>query len=137
MRSPKLLVVAVSATALVALAGAALAASPDPVDDRTSTTAEASPMARVTSTGTVADTSEVAEPSEGPGTTVEVAEPSEGPDTTVEVAEPYEGPGTTVEVAEPYEGPGTTHGPVHACLPIDGRVVCDTFGESDEGPGTR
>jgi hypothetical protein len=129
MRSPKLLVVAVSATALVALAGAALAASPDPVDDRITTTGQVAPAARATSSTEAADTAERA--------ATEVAEPYEGPGTTAELAEPYEGPGTTAEVAEPYEGPGTTDGPVHACLQIDGRMVCDTFGESDEGPGTR
>lgn len=43
---------------------------------------------------------------------------------------------TAGEVAEPYEGPGTVDEPVYACVTLEGRQVCDTFGESDEGPGT-
>lgn len=61
----------------------------------------------------------------------EVAEPDEGPGTTTRPA-----PAPAAERAEPYEGPGTVDEPTYACLTMDGRQICDTFGESDEGPGT-
>jgi hypothetical protein len=130
MRSPKLLVSAVTLTALVALGGAALAAN-DPAP-----TAPSSDAARDAASETTAPAVE----DEGPGTETAPRE-DEGPGTETAPRED-EGPGTDAtpasrEVAEPYEGPGTTDGPVHTCLQLDGREVCDTFGESDEGPGTR
>ena len=79
-------------------------------------------------------------------TTVEPAgvieRPDEAIDTEADVApvdlpQPTPASDTTArEVAEHFEGPGTVDEPTYACLTIEGRQVCDTFGESDEGPGT-
>jgi hypothetical protein len=117
MRSPKLFVPALALTALVALGGTALAANDTAAPSEDRVAAEPAPA-----------TSALAREYEGPGTDTAPRE--------------YEGPGTDTaptarEIAEPYEGPGTTAGPVHTCLLLDGREVCDTFGETDEGPGTR
>ena len=79
-------------------------------------------------------------------TTLEPADEIERPDQIVDTdgeAAPDEKPQPTPvtdttarEIAEPYEGPGTVDEPVPTCLTVQGRQVCDTFGESDEGPGT-
>lgn len=66
-------------------------------------------------------------------------------DQPVVVEVPAEDPGTpasslpdvTGGAAEPYEGPGTLDEPAYLCVEQGGEVVCDTFDEADEGPGTR
>lgn len=57
----------------------------------------------------------------------DVPDPAPAPATE---PEPEPAAGT---VGTPAEG---ADGPVYDCREIDGSQVCDTFGESDEGPGT-
>ena len=59
----------------------------------------------------------------------DVPDPAPAPATEPE-PEPEPAAGT---VGTPAEG---ADGAVYDCREIDGREVCDTFGESDEGPGT-
>lgn len=116
MKRSTLLPFALALAAVAALAGAAFAAGTVP-DDQTNAAQPANEI----------EGSDVDEVS-GAGSDA----------TTVDVLEPAPSSGeASAEPAEPYEGPGTVDEPVYACLTVEGREVCDTFGESDEGLGSR
>jgi hypothetical protein len=123
MRSAKLLVAGLTASALVVIAGTALASTPE--GTALASTPEATDLAATPAATDLAATPAATDLAATPGTIDLAATPG----TTDDVA--------NSEGAEPYEGPGTTDEPVYACLPIDGRTICDTFGEAEEGPGTR
>jgi hypothetical protein len=122
MRSVKLLLAGLTASALVVIAGTALASTPDTAD----LTATPGP-ADLTATSEATDLTATPDAADLTATrdTTDLASVPEGTDRV-----------PASEGAEPYEGPGTTDEPVYACLPIDGRTICDTFGEAEEGPGT-